>query len=258
MIALRRAGSSGPRPSTTRRALHNNVAVYDRMQLKPLTVEGREREDVLMSWDPLDAHLTSLSLRTDGAMLRDTLDPIGRAIGETSKRIEEIVRSTHTNDADILVDDGCELIENLLGAAFIVCQTQITAVLSAGVQLASYCAKKGVKFTAFAATKDAVLATGAPVMNGGVTKIQFIDAVANYFKHRDEWSAIDWSSLTGLSKRTADKIQLGGLSAGSTGNLRSAAQALGNPSYDEVHVFGNVIDAWAHDIHAQARTALGR
>ncbi|MDC3956215.1 hypothetical protein KEG38_20305 [Polyangium jinanense] len=211
-----------------------------------------------MSWDPLEAHLSLLELARYDAGLRGTLTPIGAAIREASDRIDKAVQQAAPEDVDFFVDDQCELIENLLGAAFIVCQARITAVVSGGVKLAAYCGRKGIPFTAYAPRKDAILTMGLTFTGSPVTLIQFMDAVANYFKHRDEWAEMDWSKLTGQSKRTADVIQVGGLKAGFTGNLRAGAEALGNNDFVSTAIFADIIDAWSGEVMRATEKALGR
>jgi hypothetical protein len=99
---------------------------------------------------------------------------------------------------------------------------------------------------------------GPTLTSSAITLIQFMDAVANYFKHRDEWDEWDWSKLTGQSKRTADVIQAGGLKHGTTGNLRAGAAMLGNKDFVGTGIFADIIDAWSGDVLAVTKKALGR
>jgi hypothetical protein len=154
-----------------------------------------------------------------------------------------VVPQAAPEDVDFYVDDQCQLIKNLLGAAFVVCQARITAVVSGGIKLAIYCGNKGIPFTACATRKDAILTMGPTFTGSPVTLIQFMDAIANYFKHRDEWDEVDWSKLTGQSKRTADVIQMRGLKPGFTGSLRAGAEARGSKDFVSTGVFTDIIDA---------------
>jgi hypothetical protein len=223
-----------------------------------LESNGPARDHARMSWDPLEAHLSLLELARYDAGLRGTLTPIGAAVGEASKRIDKAVQQAAPKDVDFFVDDQCELIENLLGAAFVVCQARITAVVSSSIKLAAYCGQKGIPFTAYAPRKDAILTMGPTFPGSTVTLIQFMDAVANYFKHRDEWDEVDWSKLSTPSKRTADIIQVGGLKAGFTGNLRAGAEALGNKDFVSTGIFADIIDAWSGEVMTMTKKALGR
>jgi hypothetical protein len=99
----------------------------------------------------------------------------------------------------------------------------------------------------------------SPTLTGSpVTLIQFMDGVANYFKHRDEWNKWDWSKLSGQSRRTADVIQAGGLKNGFTGNLRAGATALGNKDLVDTGIFADIIEAWSSGVLAVTKKALGR
>lgn len=55
-----------------------------------------------------------------------------------------------------------------------------------------------------------------------------IHAVANYFKHQEEWTRSDWTNLSRLSQYTIPKIKPIGISQGATGNLRSVYDDLLN------------------------------
>jgi hypothetical protein len=83
-----------------------------------------------------------------------------------------------------------------------------------------------------------------------------LDALANYFQHRDEWPSSDWSTLTDLSKRTADIVAAAGLTSGSTGNLRTGSTALGNVDYKSTARFGAIVGAWAETVLNRTRDAV--
>jgi hypothetical protein len=214
-----------------------------------------------MSWDPLDVRLSMLELANYGDLLSRTLEPIGLAIGEAAERIEEVQRDAPPDDADLFTDDERDIIENLLGTAFVVCQGRVTSVVSAAIDLVKYCSKKGLPFAAYPGEKRAILKLDAPLGAGAAasfTRIQVIDAIANYFKHRDEWKGVDWTKLNETSRRTADIIVAAGLQTGSTGNLRRGAIALGNVDLKSMSVFVSIVDEWTQDVIARTKTALNR
>lgn len=210
-----------------------------------------------MSWDPLEVHLSILELASDSASLRETLAPISAGIRQADARIARIVKEAPKEDADFFIDDEREQIESVLGTAFVVCQTRITAVVSAGIKLANYCTKKGIPFSVNASRK-AIIMRGGTLASLQVPPVQFMDAVANYFKHRDEWETTDWSKLTGSSKYTAETIQAGGLQSGSTGNLRAGAAALGNKDFASTSILADIIDSWSAEVVEAMKKALGR
>jgi hypothetical protein len=82
-------------------------------------------------------------------------------------------------------------------------------------------------------------------------------ALANYFKHRDEWEHSDWAAFTGQRKDTVDVLQQVGLEPGSTGNLRKAAKIFGNAEFVDVDRFADVIDEWSAVVLVACRKELG-
>jgi hypothetical protein len=96
----------------------------------------------------------------------------------------------------------------------------------------------------------------SPSVKGSTfTEVQVIDAFANYFKHREEWIG-EWANLPKQSADTARIIQAVGASRGSTGNLRTGAEALGNESYADVVLFAEVLRRWLRSVHDAYRKEL--
>ena len=70
----------------------------------------------------------------------DTYARVLRTIGSGIKEAEVRVNMAHEENPknlDMIVDDECDFVENLLGAAFVVCQTQINTVTSRALTV--YC-----------------------------------------------------------------------------------------------------------------------
>jgi hypothetical protein len=185
------------------------------------------------------------------------LDPIAEGIRECERVVSRAGASGNDDYAQAVADDEAEVVEGLLGAAFVVCQTQIERVTHT-VELLHRHAAGSAKLLTTGKGKGSVLAFGRAVVGAGsVTEAQALNAVANYFKHRESWPR-DWPSF--MSKVVADgkkadnrdkqtaatmtTLQALGLQGGSTGNLRTAAEALGNPKYADVHKFRDALHAW--------------
>lgn len=211
------------------------------------------------SWDPLDAHRQTVQLvcHDDGALGR-TLGPIAEGIAAAQDRYTEIEQAAaEGDDIDWLVDESAELIENLLGAVYVVCQARITNVISAVKHLGDYCTKNNVTTKNLVTGKAALLALGRPVSKLAVSEVTALNALANYFKHRDEWSEqVDWTKLTGQSLDTATIIMQLGLKPLSTGNLSTGAAALGNSNSRTVGVFDDAVGAWCGQIVAMVEAAF--
>jgi hypothetical protein len=91
----------------------------------------------------------------------------------------------------------------------------------------------------------------------GPSKIEVLWALANYFKHRDEWPPHSWTDPKGLEQHTVPVILAAGLKAGSTENLRRGAEALGNSDYADMSVLQTVIREWADQVREAIRQTAG-
>jgi hypothetical protein len=204
-------------------------------------------------------------------LMERVLRPTAKGIRECIDTIDKAAASGNDEYAQIVADDEVEVIEGLLGVVFVVCQTEIERVTRAVELLHKHAGKvpppKGpITLTTTGTDKGSIMATGSPnVGSSTVTEIQALNAVANYFKHRLAWSR-DWAatlaaampSPTPLSggikskaspkdKQTAATIralQAVGLEEGSSGNLRTAAEVLGNAGYTDVGKIVDMLRRW--------------
>lgn len=117
-------------------------------------------------------------MRTLGP-LTDAISATTLAMSELETKFEEKTNdreSRDTRDLDEELRDQFELraetVENLLGAAFVICQRYVTRIVSL------------LKRVDPKTSKDDVLRRAPPA-------IRHIEGLANYFKHRDE---ADWNS----------------------------------------------------------------
>lgn len=191
--------------------------------------------------------------------LGDILGPIGKGISASNEFIARAERSGSPEYADAVADDEVELVEGLLGAAFVVCQTQIERVAKTVADL-HRCANSlatPVQLTTTTTHRTSIIAFGSHHVAGTtVTEIEALNATANYFKHRDSWP-VDWHATistasakgadhaTTQAARTMMVLHAMGLQGGSTGNLRTASEVLGNPSgYEDVRHFVSILRDW--------------
>jgi hypothetical protein len=185
---------------------------------------------------------------------------IERVLQPIGEGIERGILDTSTYDwagfneyqANVIMEEETDVVENLLGTAFVVCQTFISTVFSRICVLQSYYKKEhdGNNLSTTSVNKNDIMLFGSlKVMNTDFSEVQVIDAFANYFKHRDGWIG-DWNKL---SKRkggiTAQVISAVGASRGATGNLRTGAKVLGNETYSNVIVFANILNKWRQVLH---------
>jgi hypothetical protein len=205
--------------------------------------------------NPYHLMLRLLSLDADDAPFAMTLAPIGKAIRGSINRIENEANAV-AEDAAVITDDEVELIENLLGTAFVVCQTEITAVVSRAKRLHAFFQAREGRPLGLNDSKTSILSLGAGTIAGSsCSDVEVIDAFSNYFKHRDEWPT-DWAELGGRRAATVAVITAAGAKQGSTGNLRAGARALGNPQFHTVSIFGEAVGVWATTVKEAYRVAL--
>ena len=162
------------------------------------------------------AHLSAAVM--DSTYAR-ALSAIDGGIKEAANRIERASKSKPEDYAEFILDLQCELIENLLGAQFVVCQTKINSVSGATLSIYEELAKKSTK--KYPTKVHQIHATGENI--GELSCITGIVALANYFKHSSEWSFNNWKDPKGKSKHTIIEIKKLGLRPFSSGNLRTGA-----------------------------------
>jgi hypothetical protein len=184
---------------------------------------------------------------THSGPLKRVLNSLGEAVSASGKVIERARASGDEYYLDSVADDEADVVEGLVGAAFVVSQTQITGVVSSIKRLVRRASNDGHTLTSCSGTKEGILQMASPTIGTtAVSRIQVIDAMANFFKHHDEWT-VPWSSLAPNQKRTADIVVTVGGSEGSTGNLRTGLDALGI-DYDRLDDLHDEISTWARTV----------
>ncbi len=178
-------------------------------------------------------------------ILERVLEPLGNAIRSSVGTIDDIERKFGSETAEMASEDEIPVIEELLGAAFVVCQANISVVASQLMKLHRHTQKRhAVNLTTTAGTKRQIMRYGFRARKAiSFSKIEVINAFANYYKHRDEWD-YDWSTLKGRQRQTATVIKHAGAVPHGNRDLRQGARYLGNPSFAKVSVFGDIFSRW--------------
>jgi len=187
--------------------------------------------------------LESLRLAASDKNYHDVLGALAAGIAEGARRLDDL--SADDEWFDLVVDDECDIVEELLGASFVVCQTKVTAVSAAAMRLHAIATSEGNSGIPEFKSKKSVRSFGNIHVDSKLPEVELVWALANYFKHRDEWQGLDWTKLPKPSRATADVLSSIGLSSGSTGNLRTGCRALGNESYVNWLCFTDTVDSWA-------------
>ncbi len=123
------------------------------------------------------------------------------ALSEGLKRVDEgFLLTKQSNEVFFSPDDVLEEMESLVGIAFVTIQTYISGAVSDANKIAAPKYHFG---------KDQLLKEfGKELREKHVTNVEVCDAVANYFKHHDEWRS--WEP-TERNRRTLTILRSAGM-----------------------------------------------
>jgi hypothetical protein len=208
----------------------------------PFVNRGRNRT-------ALDIHLRFLdfALGAEADGYESVLLTLGAGIRKSTRRIDRA-------PDDMLVDVEIEFIENMLGATYVVCQNEITAVVQATLKVANDVPNKALFQGRTPKNRESSVRALGPQFDKKFSKVEILWQLGNYFKHRDEWDPTSWK---GGSSWTLAAINAAGLRPGCSGNLRQGAEALGNAKYADVTLFQQIIRSWSDDVRKQINANLG-
>lgn len=195
-----------------------------------------------MNIDYVLVHLLELAAEDDG--YRAVLKALSSGTRDAGRRADVAAKWRDTAASEGYILDECAVIEACLGAAYVVYQQRIGAVVVRALAIRSHHTKSGHEWRSFTSDPQSVRAIAAD-RRRRVSKIELIWHLGNYFKHSDEWGTRNWSTLKGPAKKAALGIKSAGLDGWSSGILQSGAELLGNNGYDRVVVFADIIDEWA-------------
>lgn len=161
-------------------------------------------------------------------------------------------------------------IEELLGLAFVAAQSFINAIRTELVAVARVYSQDFGKALSFAPDpKIDALKLAPPLAAINVSIVEAINAAANYWKHSEEWPLSEetaggrireiWnvSSLKGIQKTTVEIAIAFGLEPNSSGNMRTAAKALGIVEYDDLSPIRQGLINWAAVLLEKSRAEFG-
>jgi hypothetical protein len=200
--------------------------------------------------------LTLIELRLSSPALHRVIESLGKSVDECYGAIDKATKSQNSDYFEDVVNDECAVTENLLGAAFVTCQAEITAVTSHIKRIHAEASARGVNLVSSDGKKDGILSIGNSTVRGSTyTQVQVINAFANYFKHCEEWGQ-PWQGLTGNSKQTADIILQMGADEFGTGNLRAGIEALGISDCRHLEPLAEYVSNWINVVRKTYETEL--
>ncbi len=210
-------------------------------------------------------HLSKSRVEFD--MLERLHAHIEAEIRRSSERIETARSSGDEGYLNAVIDAECEHAEELLGLAFIVAQNFIMSVRARFAALAKACRRDLSQPLTFLRDPNAcgILDMADAMPNGSkYTEVEAINAVANYWKHQMEWTThleergeyrvLEWGNAGKAGvMRTIEIAKSLGMSAASTGNLRTAAAALGVDTFHDLSPIRMKLSRWVALLHERAR-----
>ena len=208
-------------------------------------------------------------------LTNDSLQRIHKAleaeIGRGARMLEKM-RAGNLEAYELLLDDECDQREDMLGVAFVACQSFINRIRTHFVWVNRACEEdfgKQLKFFVSGRALGKVLKCGGKIPgNTTLSLVEAIYAVGNFWKHSDEWPTCekksgkrliqiwDLSRMSGQQKATAEVVMILGLQPGSTGNLRRASKAVGVSEYEDLSPMRQALSQWAQDVYALASAQM--
>lgn len=183
--------------------------------------------------------LRLLKYEVEDTKLSDLLDDLARSMRRSEAACEKASEG-NPEIADAICDDEVTYIEELIGTALVALQTRIRRVREA--------------------TNDfnvRPMEIGDEFAGTGRTLISLIWHVANYYKHRDEWSDEVWDDTPSKekavekSRHTRRIVQVTGIEKSSTGNLRTASEFFGIYPYSNCGQLAEKVQDWAEAVYAE-------
>jgi hypothetical protein len=204
----------------------------------------------------------------------ETLERLHRAIefeiAAASKRIRKVSKSVDSDFIESVTEEETLAIEEFLGLGFVAAQSFMNSIRTELVTVAKVYSHEFGEPMSFAPDPKAGALKYAPVLPAtNCSTIQAINAVANYWKHSEEWpltetqtggrirEAWDLSTRRRNEKSTIEIVTALGLTPNSPGNMRKAAKALGVIEYHDLSPLRQVLTDWAAELLKQARAEFG-
>jgi len=180
------------------------------------------------------------------------LRQLQRAIQASNARFDA---ATSPEEKDWLADSEGEVVEGMLGMAFIACQLDITSVVSSCQKLHEFMPQLGPR----PSRADLMVKNNPPVVATKHSKVAAIDGVANYFKHQDEWPA-DWTKLKPSSRAfgTAEVVKALGVKADGYGVMTGFTTIVGHSQYEGVLELREIVLNWARKLKTEYEEKMER
>jgi len=208
-----------------------------------------------MSIDAAREALALLHAAVVGPTVELVLSAHSNGLGQADKRTREYVGQVGVFADDAFCDDAfftegfiekkaqdeIRVMEDILGCAFVMAQTSIKRVANSTRALNALAKSSTI---AQKTVHELMRWPGHERQAPPYSKIELIDAVANWWKHREEWPC-DWAEITTRQAReTAQRIASLGISSNTPGKLLEIVGHFGL-SAPSAQMTSNLAPLWA-------------
>jgi hypothetical protein len=200
-------------------------------------------------------HVLEIDVRDD-RFIR-IIDDIASLIATSEAACTDAMQRGDDDYADAVITTETDYLEDLIGTIFLMLQTKIRRVGESAADLSKTLEASYGQAAKIWADARAVRAEGGDYKSTGLSLVELIWAVGNYFKHRDEWSHDVWTSQgNGMDVKTRKLVQAVGVVESSTGNMRAALEFFGVDPYSSCGKLAQDVQNWADAILRNADAAV--
>jgi hypothetical protein len=165
-----------------------------------------------------------------------------RVLHALSDALEDTKHEFHEAQEEHERDDALEYAERVSGLTFVTAQAYIDGTVS-DVKKITKSTDKSLKARLLKACDDR--------LSGSlVTRIELCDAMANYFKHHEQWP--DWSA-TGRRKATVSVLHAAGITDDDNYPCLKAAKMLSLDQGDDMEALVALISGWRASVIADCK-----
>ena len=147
------------------------------------------------------------------------------------------------------LENNSQNLENVLGLCFIIAQNFITSVVS---DTKRYIKQNNVNQSQKIEKKDLISGSFNEVIPGSdFTRVQAIDAIANYFKHNDEWIrgwGGKWVGLKPNEINTINIVSFLGMIRSNPNNIQLACEKLNFNKENILQETYDLLNTWSNNI----------
>ena len=214
-------------------------------------------EDIIRWW--IDQYRGAFSKKWGQMWYADVIRPLVKSIIENEKFESKYeLKLLIKNDHNFKPTFYPMIIESQIGLILVISQTYISQVISMIRNIhVDFSKFFKADFSEYPEKKNDLISEFNPLVGGySFTNIEAINALANYFKHHEEWGS-NITKLRGNNKKTADIVQqMGGnlsMALWSSRNLTNCIKKLGVSSFDNLYIIPEIVDSWKLEIGNQYR-----